>query len=174
MRVARRSEVEGHRRPEWTRGSSATPGEVKPVSGDLWRRLFGPWSVGVGMAVVAGAASGVVWLDPAGLGIDLCWVRRLSDLPCPGCGLTRSVVSLARGELAQSLALHPFGVAVLGWALLAASSPIWPRALKRVARVWVAQRRPVLDRIYQGLILAFVGFGLLRFLVAWVETVRAA
>jgi hypothetical protein len=43
---------------------------------------------------------------------NLCGSRALFNIECPGCGLTRSFVALAAGELQQSLAFHR-----LGWLL---------------------------------------------------------
>ncbi len=42
----------------------------------------------------------------------LCPLKAWSGLDCPGCGLTRSFVALAHGELGQSIGYHR-----LGWAL---------------------------------------------------------
>lgn len=44
--------------------------------------------------------------------------RLSTGLPDPGCGITRSMVALAHGDLAGSLFFHPLGIAVA--ALLAA------------------------------------------------------
>jgi hypothetical protein len=43
----------------------------------------------------------------------LCIFRNTTGLPCPGCGLTRSFVSAAHGNLALSLRFHR-----LGWLLI--------------------------------------------------------
>jgi hypothetical protein len=43
---------------------------------------------------------------------ETCGSRLLFGVPCPGCGLTRSIICLSRGDLAQSLAFHR-----LGWLL---------------------------------------------------------
>jgi len=43
----------------------------------------------------------------------LCPFRWVTGLPCPGCGLTRSVVAAAHGDVGQALVFHPLGLAVL-------------------------------------------------------------
>ena len=84
--------------------------------------------------VVAGGALGVsALLTPAVVleGPVLCPIRRFLGLECPGCGLTRAIVSLSHGELGAALGYHPFSVfvyAVLALTLLWALVP--------------AQRRP--------------------------------
>lgn len=136
-----------------------------------WTVLFGPWSVGAGLAVVAVAVLGTVWLGPEAIGVDLCWFRRLSGgLPCPGCGLTRSLVALVQGELARSARLHPFGGVLMIWALAAASSPWWPRALRRTIAAGLERREAAFDRGYEIFVAAFVGFGLLRLLATILRT----
>jgi hypothetical protein len=39
----------------------------------------------------------------------LCPFRRLTGLPCPGCGMTRSFVALAHGDVGASFSFHPLG-----------------------------------------------------------------
>ena len=43
----------------------------------------------------------------------LCAFRRMTGVPCPGCGLTRSWVALAEGNLHQSLGFHRLGWLVM-------------------------------------------------------------
>jgi hypothetical protein len=72
-----------------------------------------------------------------GTGIVLpgtCVSRYVFGLPCPGCGLTRSFVSLAHGDLVESLRFNPAGV--LLFALIALQIPF------RVMQIW---------RVRQGL-----------------------
>lgn len=38
-----------------------------------------------------------------------CLSKELLGIPCPGCGLTRSVVYLAHGQWRESLAMHRLG-----------------------------------------------------------------
>lgn len=50
-----------------------------------------------------------------------CAVRQLFGVPCPSCGLTRSVVLTVHGQLETALALKPAGpLYVLGMLLLCA------------------------------------------------------
>lgn len=42
----------------------------------------------------------------------LCPTRRMLGIPCPACGLTRSVAALARGEARESIRYHPLGIPV--------------------------------------------------------------
>ena len=39
----------------------------------------------------------------------LCPFKALTNVPCPGCGLTRSLVLFAHGDWAQSVNFHPLG-----------------------------------------------------------------
>ncbi|MFH0910079.1 MAG: DUF2752 domain-containing protein [Planctomycetota bacterium] len=61
--------------------------------------------------------------------VEVCWFKRLSGLPCPACGLTRSCTAIAHGRLSEAWAFHPFGYVffALGAALLAA--PVLTRRL---------------------------------------------
>ena len=38
---------------------------------------------------------------------ELCAARRIFGLPCPGCGLTRSFVSISHGQLARAWSFNP-------------------------------------------------------------------
>src|ERR1043165_4761974 len=38
-----------------------------------------------------------------------CFFHRMTGIPCPGCGLTRSVLALLQGHVHDSIRLHPFG-----------------------------------------------------------------
>jgi len=39
-----------------------------------------------------------------------CVFKRITTIPCPGCGMGRSTWSLMRGHVAQSLFYHPLGI----------------------------------------------------------------
>jgi len=52
------------------------------------------------------AASCFVWLA-SGLPWPGCWFRRLTGVPCPTCGATRSALLLAHGDLMGALRHNP-------------------------------------------------------------------
>jgi len=79
--------------------------------------------------LVAGAALALAWValaaPHAATGEPLCALRRAGGLACPTCGVTRALALLARGAWRESLALHPWALAlalqaVAAWALWAA------------------------------------------------------
>lgn len=43
----------------------------------------------------------------------LCPVMRLYGIPCPGCGLTKSVIFLYQGDIAASIGFHAFGIVIV-------------------------------------------------------------
>ncbi len=76
-----------------------------------------------------------------------CAFRRSTGLPCPTCGLTRSIVLALHGNVAAAWHVMPagpilvlgalsFALASLGYAALA---PGWRRASRVSARRWMAR-----------------------------------
>ena len=57
------------------------------------------------------------WIEA---GPSFCPFRQATGLICPGCGLTRSVVALAHGDLTASLYFHPLGVVFVAALLVVA------------------------------------------------------
>ena len=93
------------------------PGAPVPVAslGDMARTpraLGAAVSVGV-VGVVACGALGTT-TDSA---FTTCPFRLATGLPCPFCGVTRSLLALGGGDLAGSLAFSPLGPATLVAAL---------------------------------------------------------
>jgi hypothetical protein len=92
-------------------------------------------------------APGLAWLvaeAASRLGLVLCPFRRITHLPCPGCGMTRALLALLRGDLHSALAVHPLSpfVAVLlgGWwlnnLLVALGRPKAVIVPTPIARLW--------------------------------------
>ena len=70
----------------------------------------------------------VVWHPADDGGFVLCLFRRLTDLPCPGCGLTRSFCATAKGEVGRAFDFH-----WLGPALFLVAAVYWARGVALVA-----------------------------------------
>lgn len=74
-----------------------------------------------------------------------CLFFRLTELSCPGCGFSRALAALARGDFAAAWALHPLAplallevaVLILGasWAASRGRPWAWGSLLPRL--VWV-------------------------------------
>jgi uncharacterized protein DUF2752 len=80
----------------------------------------------------AGVAAALLFFGAGWIGVPndarytICAFRRLTGIPCPGCGLTRAMAALARGELLLALHFHPFAPLILGeaaalWAAIGAA-----------------------------------------------------
>ena len=55
-----------------------------------------------------------------------CWVYRTWHLYCPGCGGTRALIALAKGQLLQALWFHPIVPVTAIWAsIYLASQTLW-------------------------------------------------
>ena len=114
-----------------------------------------------------GMRRALVWLPPVvlgafALGVSLwtCPLVSATGCRCPGCGMTRAIGALGRGDLEASLALHPFAWGfALGWILLAAYELLGRRRAgfeRLIARV---ETRVPLSSVFLG---AFAVFGIAR------------
>lgn len=75
-------------------------------------------------------------LHIAGLTLpDLCPARAWG-WECPGCGITRAAVLLARGAWGAAWETHPGSFVLLGVVLLESSAMLWSLRARRTAR-WV-------------------------------------
>lgn len=96
------------------------------------------WSL-AGALAAAGAVV-LAQLPAQGLGIDVCMLRLFTGIRCPGCGLTRAMTALFRGDLGAAWALHPFAPLLAGQALAVWAAAGWPLLRGRPLRVpagWV-------------------------------------
>src|SRR5262245_33346827 len=67
-----------------------------------------------------------------GLGYELCFLKRLTNAPCPGCGVTRSGSNLLRGNVSRSIDFHPFGLILHPILLGLCAFSLLPGATRRV------------------------------------------
>ncbi|MBX7152255.1 DUF2752 domain-containing protein [bacterium] len=90
---------------------------------------------------------------------EICIFKNLTNLPCPGCGFTRSFVYLAHGDLWNSLRMNPFGIIVFGfWAWVTIKDLIW--IFWRKSFPFLPD--PIWSKSKTGFILALLVFGIIR------------
>jgi len=63
---------------------------------------------------------------------ELCMLRRMTGMTCPGCGLTRCFISLAHGDLASAWSYNPAGIWFFG--VVALQVPYRSYQLWRISR----------------------------------------
>lgn len=80
---------------------------------------------------------------------SLCPFHNLTGLPCPGCGLTRSFVCCAHGQITAAFAYHPLGPILFGGASLLVTNALLGRRAPRLSN-------------------RFLTFGALLFGVFWI------
>lgn len=144
------------------RSADPAPGRQRPAP------TAASISAGVthGVALAGVVAIGVAALLPADHvdeGPVICPFRRLTGLPCPGCGLTRSWTYLVHGRVGDSFAVHPFGPLFLAAVVVLVGFVV-------VARV---RRRPPpdLDEVVRhpvaiAVIVAWLGWAAVRLALA--------
>lgn len=71
---------------------------------------------------------------------DVCVFKNLTGLPCPGCGLTRSMTAAVHGDFFLSWRFHRLGLVTVAYILLQFMISIvilavwkWRRRLQRIA-----------------------------------------
>ena len=72
--------------------------------------------------------------------ISFCWFHSATGLPCPGCGLTRSVFAIGSGEFAAAWAFNPFGYLVYGILIVFLFLPLLARVAPRLTGVLESSR----------------------------------
>jgi len=73
--------------------------------------------------------AGYIWLfyninavSNTNSGIEICPFKRVTTLPCPSCGSTRSVIALISGDLQKALLINPLGFLI---AVVLLVLPFW-------------------------------------------------
>lgn len=123
------------------------------------RRALARGELAAFAALTAILAASVVWHPADDGGFVLCAFRRLTNLPCAGCGLTRSFCSMAKGDLPRAVAFHPLGPLVF-----AATLVYWARGVAILAGF--GERVARFDRAVRHWRLPLAGIVLL--LTVWV------
>jgi len=88
---------------------------------------------------------------------SLCVFYHASGLPCPSCGITRSVVALTHCQFRRAMEMNALGLVVVGVFGLWWVSSIYEIATSRRTRLgrWAAQRWTALALVGLALLIAF-------------------
>ena len=144
-------------------GPSQDP--AKDFYGFLFHRNAGFGSLSL---IVLAAA-----LPSNGAGVPVCLFRYLSNLPCPGCGLTRSFSSILHLHFSQAYDYHPFGYVLLPLFGLIALQSFLPLRFGRDMESFVRAQQAPLRQAYMTLIYGFIAFGALRIAVYAIQGLHA-
>ena len=132
------------------------------------RRRASPTTIATAVGGGAVVAAFAIPASVVGEGPVLCPFRLATGLPCPGCGLTRSWVAAAHGDLSTAFADNLFGpvslvavtLAVVAAVLLRVVAPARTGVLVRIAR----------SRVVYGVVAVWVVYGVARSVDAAVGT----
>ena len=69
----------------------------------------------------------------------MCLIKHITNIPCPSCGSTRSIVSLTNGNFIEALLINPMGLIV---AVIMSLAPLW-------ILIDIATRRKILFEFYR-------------------------
>jgi len=58
----------------------------------------------------------------ASAGVDVCFIKNATSIPCPSCGTTRALTALLQGQYLESLYINPLGALI---ALIMVVLPVW-------------------------------------------------
>jgi hypothetical protein len=54
--------------------------------------------------------------------VEVCLIKHITNIPCPSCGSTRSVISIAKGNFNDAFLINPLGYVV---AIIMILTPLW-------------------------------------------------
>ncbi len=113
--------------------ATASPLGAGPSRGPRLARLAPAATLAAGYGLALGLA-------PAADGPVTCLLRLHADQACPGCGMSRAVGRVVRGDLAAAVAYHPWVLALVLQAVVVA---VWAsiggsRLLNQAAVRWGA------------------------------------
>lgn len=76
--------------------------------------------------LISGCVVGYVWiffnLAKKSVEHGVCLIKHITNVPCPSCGTTRSILSIVKGEILHGLYLNPFGFILI---LILIILPMW-------------------------------------------------
>jgi hypothetical protein len=127
---------------------------------DLYDVVFSPLTAC--FAIVGLVLSFLLPTD--GLGVTVCWFKSCFELPCPGCGLTRSVTCISQFQFGKAWGYHPFGTLIYALFVANVMLLVVPKEKRQALKNGISNNDRWLRTIYMGIVLSFLTFGCVRIL----------
>ena len=124
-----------------------------------------PLCIGLGTGCVL---AGTFLSAYTGLGGLPCVARTLFHLPCPGCGLTRSLTALWQADIVSSFRYHPLGLPLFLFCSIFLLGALCPSSWSRL-QIPLGQLSRVLlqNSVLAGLLVLLVAIWLIRVVLAF-------
>ena len=139
----------------------SAPSDAPAGQSRMFNRWFGKYTSRVAWVALMLA----FLLPPKGIGFSLCWLRGQFHIPCPGCGLTRSLSCAVRGKFYESWLLHPFGPCILALFFAVALISLLPEKKRAQLASGMERRAHFFRTVSVVFVTAFCAYGLLRALL---------
>lgn len=110
--------------------------------------------------------SGTLLMPADGFGIRLCLFHQFTGLDCPGCGMTRGVAQIWRGNLLQAVELHLFAPLAFLFLGLQSAALALPGGMRGAVLDWMDRRDSCLRWLWMLLAFAFFAYGAFRIAAA--------
>jgi hypothetical protein len=148
-------------------GGVSQTAQATPSAAERGRRvysaLFTPASRKIAIAGLVVSAL----MPPDGVGFTICLLKRMTGLPCPACGLTRSMACITHLSPGAAWAYHPFGPLVYALLVALAVSQFLGEPRRRRIEQWFMAHGKGAHFVYWALVASFLVFGVVRLFVAW-------
>ena len=91
--------------------------------------------------IMVGIYSAWVGVVPEQVSLIPCLFHSITNIPCPGCGMTRACLSITQGNFIQAYMFNPFAFLLIAIALCVALFPnktkyVW-ESLSNKTRNWI-------------------------------------
>lgn len=134
----------------------------EPCATDNWGAFARVWANGE-WAILCGAYLLVAACLPStGWSFRICLFHQALGVDCPGCGMTRAISNLWRGDFWMALRYHPFSPLAFVLLLFQASSIAFPLDWRIRVVETLNRRNQILWRLAVSLGVAFFLFGFAR------------
>ena len=106
-------------------------------------------------------------IPPAGVGFTICLFAIYTGLPCPACGLTRSIACITHFQPVAAWGYHPFGPLVYALLVAQAISHLLGEQARNRLKSWFEFHGTRAHWVYWALVTIFLLFGAARIAVLW-------